>query len=289
MNALVTGSKGFIGRYLVSSLKENKVDVQEIDIKAGIDLTNWEHLYNFIKDISKIDVLFHLGAIVYVPFSLINPRMTYITNVVGTLNLLEIARIFDIKKFIFASTYVYGEPNYLPIDENHPIQAISPYNRSKILGEELCKGYQQDYGLNCIILRPFNIYGIGQNKEFLIPSILAQLPSKKIILENPNPKRDYIYIDDMVSAYMKAATYDEKGFDTFNIGTGVSYSVKEIVDKIITISQTKDLTISYTHKIRENEISNIVADITKARKKLKWQPKIDIDRGLLALLKQNTL
>ncbi len=289
MNALVTGSKGFIGRYLVSSLKENDMKVQEIDIKDGIDLTNWEQLFNFIKDTSKIDVLFHLGAIVFVPYSLKNPRMTYITNVVGTLNLLEIARILDINKFIFASTYVYGQPQYLPIDENHPIQAINPYNRSKILGEELCKGYHEDYGLNFVILRPFNIYGTGQNKDFLIPSILAQLSSKKITLENPNPMRDYIYIDDVISAYMKAATYDNKGIDTFNIGTGKSYSVKEIVDKILNLAQLKDITTSYTNIIRKNEISNIVADITKAKKKLKWQPKIDINRGLSTMLKENTL
>lgn len=289
ISALVTGSKGFIGSHLVSSLKENEVVVEEIDIKNGIDLTNWEQLHGFIKNTFTIDMIFHLGAIVFVPYSFENPRITYVTNVVGTLNLLEIARMYDIKKFIFASTYVYGQPQYLPIDEHHPIQAISPYNRSKILGEELCKGYHQDYGLHCIILRPFNIYGTGQSKDFLIPSIIAQLSSKKITLENPDPMRDYVYIDDVISAYMKAATYDGKGVEIFNIGTGVSYSVKEIVDKIINLGQMNDITVSYTHKIRENEISNIVADIQKAKEKLKWQPKMDIDSGLSTMLKENTL
>lgn len=289
MNALVTGSEGFIGRHLVSSLKEEGVNVEEIDIKNGIDLTNWEQLHNFIKNTSKIDVLFHLAAIVFVPYSIKNPRITYTTNVMGTLNLLEIARIQDIKKFIFASTYVYGQPQYLPIDENHPIQALSPYNRSKILGEELCKGYQYDYGLNCIILRPFNIYGTSQNKEFLIPSIVAQLPSTKITLENPYPMRDYVYVDDVVSAYIKAASYDGKGVEIFNIGAGLSYSVKEITEKIINLSQKKETTVSYTNKKRENEIMNIVADIKKAKEKLKWQPKIGIDNGLLRLLKEADL
>ncbi|VVB62022.1 GDP-mannose 4,6-dehydratase [uncultured archaeon] len=289
ISALVTGSKGFIGSHLVSSLKENEVVIEEIDIKNGIDLTNWEQLHGFIKNTFTIDMIFHLGAIVFVPYSFENPRITYVTNVVGTLNLLEIARMYDIKKFIFASTYVYGQPQYLPIDEHHPIQAISPYNRSKILGEELCKGYHQDYGLHCIILRPFNIYGTGQSKDFLIPSIIAQLASKKITLENPDPMRDYVYIDDVISAYMKAATYDGKGVEIFNIGTGVSYSVKEIVDKIINLGQMNDITVSYTHKIRENEISNIVADIQKAKEKLKWQPKMDIDSGLSTMLKENTL
>jgi UDP-glucose 4-epimerase len=289
MNALVTGSKGFIGSHLVSSLKENGVNAEEIDIKNGIDLTNWEQLHDFIKNTSKIDILFHLGAIVFVPYSFKNPRITYTTNVMGTLNVLEIARIHDIKKFIFASTYVYGKPQYLPINENHPIQAISPYHRSKILGEELCKGYHHDYGLNCIILRPFNIYGTGQNKDFLIPSIIAQLPLKKITLENPTPRRDYVFIDDVVSAYIKAASYDDKGVEIFNIGTGVSYSVKEIADKIVNLTQKKEITVSYTNKPRENEIMNIVADIQKAKEKLKWQPKMDINKGLLTLLKEINL
>ena len=289
MNTLVTGSEGFIGKQLVSSLKEKEASVEEIDIKKGIDLTNWGQLYDFIKTMPHIDVLFHLAAIVFIPYSFKNPRTTYTTNMMGTLNMLEIARTLDIKKFVFASTYVYGWPQYLPIDENHPIQAISPYNQSKILGEELCKGYHNDYGLQCIILRPFNIYGTGQNKDFLIPSIIAQLPSKKITLENPKPMRDYVYIDDIVSAYIKAATYDVKGVEIFNIGAGVSYSVKEIADKIISLSQNKEVTVSYTYKTRENEIMNIVADIQKAKEKMKWQPTIDIDSGLSKLLKEADL
>ena len=289
MNALVTGSKGFIGRYLVQSLKKNKAIVEEIDIKDGIDLTNWEQLSESIKKISTVDVIFHLGAIVFVPYSIKNPKTTYFTNVIGTLNLLEIARMYDIKKFIFASTYVYGQPYYLPIDERHPIQAISPYNRSKILGEELCKGYYQDYGVKCVILRPFNIYGIGQAKDFLIPSIIDQLPSRKISLENPNPKRDYVFIDDVISAYMKAASYDKKGFEIFNIGSGESYSVSEIVNKILFLAQLKDMVVTFTNKIRDNEISNIVADITKAKDLLKWQPKIDIETGLSIMLNLYTL
>ena len=110
LNTLVTGSEGFIGKQLVSSLKKKEANVEEIDIKNGIDLTNWEQLYNFIKSASKPDVLFHLAAIVFIPYSFKNPRITYTTNTMGTLNMLEIARTLDIKKFIFASTYVYGQP-----------------------------------------------------------------------------------------------------------------------------------------------------------------------------------
>jgi len=287
LNILVTGSQGFVGTHLVNALKRKDVSVKEIDIKNGIDITNWTQLYNNIKTLSHIDVLFHLAAIVFIPFSFKNPRITYTVNTMGTLYMLEIARILDIKKFIFASSYVYGLPHYLPIDEHHPINVKSPYNRSKILGEELCKGYHEDYGLKCIILRPFNIYGKGQNEDFVIPSIIAQLPSNKIILENPNPKRDYVYVDDVVSAYIKTINYEARDMDIFNIGSGMSYSVNEIVGKIIHLAKRNKVTVSYTHKERKSEINNIIADIRKAKEKMNWQPTIDIDKGLSKMIKNS--
>lgn len=286
LNSLVTGSEGFVGRRLVRSLRQKGTSVIEIDVKKGVDLTQWKQLNDFIKDISPPDIIFHLAAIVFIPYSFKHPWITYTTNLLGTLNMLEIARKMDIKKFVFASSYVYGPPKYLPIDENHPLQAISPYNRSKILGEELCRSYYEDYGSKCIILRPFNIYGNGQNKQFLIPEIIDQLKSNKIVLRDPSPKRDYVYIDDVISAYIKAATHDFVEFEIFNIGAGRSYSVKEIVDKIIMLSKKKQVEVTYTNKKRENEINNIFADIQKAKDKLMWQPSIDINKGLSLLLKE---
>jgi UDP-glucose 4-epimerase len=289
MSTLVTGSEGFVGKRLVSTLRENGANVVEIDAKKGVDLTQWKQLNDCMKNVPPPDVIFHLAAIVFIPYSFQHPRITYNTNLMGTLNMLEIARMMDVKKFVFASSYVYGTPKYLPIDENHPLQAISPYNRSKILGEELCRGYYEDYSVACIILRPFNIYGNGQNKQFLIPQIIDQLPSKKIVLQNPTPKRDYVHIDDVISAYIKAATHDFVGFEIFNIGTGSSYSVKEIVDKVIEVSQKKGVTVMYTYKKRENEIMNIVANIQKAKEKMGWQPSIDINKGLSLLMKEAKL
>lgn len=285
LNILVTGSEGFVGRRLVRILKSQDTSVIELDIKNGVDLTNWDQLSNSVKNISSLDVIVHLAALVFIPFSFKNPRLTYITNVLGTVNMSELARVKNVKRFVFASSYVYGSPQYLPIDENHPLQAMSPYNRSKILSEEVCKGYHEDYGISCVVLRPFNIYGPGQNKEFLIPEIIDQISSKKIILQDPIPKRDYVYIDDMVSAYLKAVAYEGTGYDVFNIGSGQSYSVQELVDKVISLSGKKDVTVTYTHKKREHDIVDIVADIKKAKEKLKWQPTIDINKGLSLLLK----
>jgi len=286
MNTLVTGSKGFIGKHLVSVLQKEGATVLEIDLEKGIDLTNWKQLNEFLKNERQIDVIFHLAAIVFIPYAFKNPRITYKVNTFGTLNMLEIAKEMNVNKFVFASTYVYGPPQYLPIDEKHPIQATNPYTRSKIIAEELCKGYHEEYGLNCIILRPFNIYGKGQNKDFLIPYIIDQLPSEKIVLKDPNPLRDYVYIDDVISAYIKAATYGSKGFEIFNIGTGVSYSVKEIVDRVLHLSKRK-IKVTYTSETRKNEIMNTVANIKKANEKLGWQPRIDIDAGLSRMLKDS--
>ena len=135
---------------------------------------------------------------------------------------------------LLARTYarlVYGQPHYIPIDEEHPLQPTNPYARSKILGEELCRAYNTDFGVKCIILRPFNIYGVGQGKDFLIPSIIAQLRYGKIELKDPAPKRDFIYILYVIYAYIKAGEFSGD-FDVFNIGYGKSYSVKEITKKI---------------------------------------------------------
>jgi len=284
MHTVVTGSEGFVGKHLVSKLREKGAEVLELDLKKGIDLTNWKQLSDFLKNKNQIDVIFHLAAIVFVPYAVKNPRITYQVNTYGTLNMLEIAREMNIDKFILASTYVYGHPQYVPIDEKHLVQATNPYTHSKILAEELCKSYNKEYGMNCTILRPFNIYGSGQSRDFLIPKIVDQLSSGKIILKDPNPKRDYVYIDDVISAYINAAMYSSQGFDIFNIGSGVSYSVKEIVDRIIDISNN-DVKITFTQESRKNEIMNTVANIKKAKEKLGWQPKFDIDAGLSTLLR----
>jgi UDP-glucose 4-epimerase len=173
---------------------------------------------------------------------------------------------------------VYGQPRYLPIDEEHPVQPTNPYMRSKVLGEELCKAYNIDFGLNCIILRPFNLYGEGQSGDLLIPSIVSQLQDGKIKLKDSVPKRDYVYILDLISALIEAGKFDSD-FEIFNIGYGKSYSVKEIVDKIVHL-YGKGVKINYKGERRKNEIMNVVADIRKAGTKLGWEPRVSFEEGL---------
>jgi len=279
---LVTGSSGFVGRHLLEELKRQNVEVVTLtDVKGNrIDIRDWHR----IKEIEDIDMVYHLAAITYVPFSFDNPRKVYEVNVLGTLNILELCRLHAIEKIVFASSYGYGQPKYLPIDEKHPVQPTNPYARSKVMGENLCEAYYEDYGLKCVILRAFNIYGEGQSDNFLIPFILKQLLKGEIKLNDPEPKRDFLYIKDAISAYVKAGEYNGSDFEIFNIGYDMSYSVDEIVRKLIVISG-RNVRVSYRNKRRKNEMMNTVSDSRKAKEKLCWEARVGIDEGLKMVLK----
>lgn len=276
LRVLVSGAKGFVGKMLSQRLTDIGLDVIEVDLKQGFDITNWHDVVR----IPKTDVVFHLAALTDVSFSFNHPLKTYTVNVQGTLHILEYARICRVQKFIYTSSYVYGKPNYIPIDECHSVQPASPYNASKVLGEKLCKYYNRHFGLEVIVLRPFNIYGPGQNSNFLISSIIQQaLHSRQICLRDPRPKRDFLYVDDFVEAYIKALNYSTKGFNIFNIGSGISFSVEEVVQKIIFLTG-KCMPVFYSGEKRQNEILNAVADISRAKEILKWQPRFTLDEGL---------
>lgn len=273
---LVTGSEGFIGSVLLKKLQEIGAEVKGVDLISGFDITEWTH----IEKLEKVDIVYHLAAIMFIPFAFKNPRIVYNVNVGGTLNILEHCRLKDISKLIFASSYVYGDPQYLPIDETHPIKPTNPYTRSKVMGEELCRGYSEDHGIKCVILRPFNIYGPGQNEKFLIPTIFHQLQTEnRLTLKDPEPRRDLIYITDMIDAYQKSAEFQDKDFEVFNIGYGKSYSVREIVDEILKLTGKK-IEVEYTNERRPNEILDTVANIDEAKQILDWSPSIDLQTGL---------
>ena len=275
---LVTGSSGFVGSKLSSLLIKQGANVIEFDKENGDDITDFESLTCF----GEIDIIFHLAAIMFVPFTQKNPQITYSVNVLGTLNILELARISN-SKLVFTSSYVYGNPEKLPVSEKHELKPTNTYSKSKILGEEMCKIFNQDYEVPVTILRPFNIYGKGQNDNFLIPLIVSQLNSGKIILNSKLPKRDFIHVSDVVSAYIKAGIYSANNFDIFNIGSGVSISVENLVDKIIYLSDKKP-NVEYKNINRSNEIMDTVADIKKAKDLLDWKPKKSLDQGLSELL-----
>lgn len=270
---LVTGSTGFIGRHLVKNLKELGKDVIEVSLQKGIDITNLEQL----RDIEGFDLAYHLAAISSVAYSFEHEKEVYNVNVSGTLNVLELCRINN-AKIVFASTYLYGKPKYLPVDEKHTLSPSNPYAMSKYYAEKLCKVYSDKHNIPAVILRTFNVYGEGQRNEFLIPTILKQLQNKKVVLKDPEPKRDFIYISDVVDAYLRAGRL-ERDFEVFNIGYGRSYSVREIVDKILAL-YSRDVKVEYTFQRRIGEIMDMYADTSKAKRLLGWSAKVSIDEGL---------
>jgi UDP-glucose 4-epimerase len=197
---------------------------------------------------------------------------------------LELARI-NSASVIYFSSYLYGTPEYLPIDEKHPLKPHNPYAQSKIICEKICEGYYRDFGVPVIIFRPFNIYGPGQNSSFLIPGIIEQQKSGKILLKDPRPKRDFIHVSDIIYAVMLAIKLENPGLQTFNLGTGKSYSVEEIVNLIIKY-YGKRTVVKYTNEYRPGEVLDTIADIRKISTVLKWSPSINIEKGLDALLEK---
>jgi UDP-glucose 4-epimerase len=273
----VSGSNGFIGEKIVSKLINDNCELLPIDTSDGIDLTDLTSL----DQVKKFDVMVHLAGLSFVPDSFKDPQKFYQINFLTTLNALELCRING-AKMVFISSYVYGKPQYLPIDENHPVVANNPYAQTKIIGEKLCEGYHRDFDVPVIILRPFNIFGRGQNEKFLISTILAQITSGKseIFLINPNPKRDYIHVCDAVSAIELAVVDKTISFGVFNVCSNSSYSVKEITEIIKSkLKRSIDFTFDLT-KDRKSDIEDTRGSYEKIKKELGWEPGYSFEQGI---------
>jgi nucleoside-diphosphate-sugar epimerase len=275
-SVLVTGSDGFIGSLLVLKLKSKGYNVVEWDEKNGdISITPIE-----LKEINHV---FHLAAQTFVPRSWDEPYSFYKSNTLGTVNVLEFCKNNGIS-LTHISAYVYGAPNSLPIDESHELKPSNPYMHSKILAESVCKFYSENFDVKVNIIRPFNIYGPGQSDRFLIPEIILQTLSKseEIKVQDLSPKRDFVYIDDLIDAIILSLN-TEGNYNVLNIGSGESFSVKEIIDLIQKIANTHKTVIS-NDNVRKNEIPDVVADISFAKEKLNWSPKFNLEDGLKKLV-----
>lgn len=272
MNILVTGADGFIGKKLCKSLKEHNYNVIENTLSDG-DIST-----DLLKH-ENIDHIFHLAAMTYVPASWIDTFDFYRVNMLGTVNVLELCRIAGCG-LTFMSTYVYGSPLHELVSEDHPANPNSPYNHSKVLGESLCEFYNKYFNIDIVILRPFNIYGYGQNKNFLIPTVIDQFMDKeieKVTVNTLTPKRDYLYVDDLVAAMVKTVLL--KGFNIYNVGSGDSYSVLDII-LILKKILGSEKEYESKHEERINDVSDFKADISKIGRDLGWKPSYTIEEGL---------
>ena len=277
MRILITGANGFVGKELTNSLISRNHHIVAASRDNSVDMTQWSTLSHF----KNIDLVIHLAAKTGVSESFSYPRDYYFNNLTCSINALELAKI-NKAKLIYLSSYFYGPPQYIPVDEKHPLSPHNPYSNSKFLSEEICKGYAKDHDIDIVSLRLFNLYGRGQEGDFLIPDILKQIKTGFVKLNDPRPKRDYIHLLDVVDIIQKIISYDFKGFDIYNIGFGKSYSVREILDLISKYSPI-DFEYSFKNIKRKGEVLDSVADISKVKNTFGWEPKIEIEEGIRLL------
>jgi len=270
---LVTGASGFVGRRLVGALKSSGYQVTELndgDIADSVTLKPFESL--------TIDFVFHLAGRTFVPDAWRDPADFQRVNVIGTLNVLEFCRHSKIP-LTYVSAYLYGIPRSLPVRESDLVAPNNPYAFSKYMAESICKFYAEYYEISTTIIRPFNIFGAGQKKHFLIPEIIAQVLAKQPIkLKDLMPRRDYLYVDDLIEALMLTMNV-RQGCHLYNIGSGSSKSVAEIVAIIQLVAGTSLPVISQDAS-RDNEIPDVYADINHARNELGWEPKHTFEQGI---------
>ena len=270
---LVTGGSGFVGRRLVRSLRGEGVEVYApergiLDVSAGP-----------LPDLS-VDWVIHLAGRTFVPASWNDPADFYRVNVLGTVNVLEYCRRSR-AKLIYLSGYCYGIPETLPISETAPLRPNNPYAFSKKAAEDACHFFSECLQTSVMIVRPFNIYGPGQSTHFLIPRLVEQtidLAADSIVVEDDRPKRDYVHIDDVVSAIESLFRNPRPGA-TFNIGSGESYSVAEVAMMVCRAADIDKPVVSRGNR-RPNDIPDVIADINAIRDATGWSPSISLQDGL---------
>jgi GDP-4-dehydro-6-deoxy-D-mannose reductase len=275
---LVTGSTGFIGRQLLPRFSSSHFEIVKFNHSHGEiwDEMTWDKL-------PKVDTVIHMAAKTFVPDSWTNPQDFLKVNFQGAVCALEYCRKHD-ANLIFLSSCMYGDPKFLPIPETAEVKAFNPYGLSKKLAEEVCEFYTSHFNVDVTILRAFNVYGPGQSSDFLIPFIIQQaIEGKKIIVKDLEPKRDYIYVEDLVNFIFEAVNARLKGINIFNVGTGVSYSVAKIITLVQNILGT-DLNVVSSGQRRKGEVLDIKADITKASTILKFTPAWSLQEGLAAII-----
>lgn len=274
---LVIGAEGFIGKSLCTSLSKNHI-VKAIDIANGdiAESTTFEHL-------EAVDHVFHLAGRTFVPDSWTNFSSFLSTNVIGTNNVLEYCRRSS-ASLTYVSAYIYGKPDSLPIGESAKPKPNNPYALSKYLAEQLCEFYAAYHNVPVTVLRPFNIYGPNQETRFLIPRIIDQVKRNvPIEVMDLTPKRDYLYIDDFIDAMLKTIKRKEHSYCVLNVGSGNSISVKDLIDTIQEVADTK-LEVISKGTPRFEELDDVRADIKCINSLLDWQPVTSLKKGIAFLL-----
>ena len=273
---LITGASGFIGKSLVNDLKEDNFKIYCYSSKDG-DITQ-QKTWNKMP---RADYLIHLAAKTFVPKSWKNPKNFIYVNSSSLINAIQYCKKNKCK-LIYLSSFIYGNKK-TPINEESKLSPHNPYALSKQIGESICEFYKKVDNLDVIILRPFNIFGENQKESFLIPKLIKQIKNKdKIFVMDLKPKRDYLYIKDLIQAIKKSLLY-KGNFYIFNIGSGKSYSVEDVIKTLQKIFKT-NLDVITTKEIRKMEVDDTIADINLAKKELNWQPDYSLEEALKEMI-----
>jgi len=300
---LVTGAGGFIGNHLTEGLIRAGANVCAfVHYNSRNDWGNLEFLDREIIDQIKViigditdpfsileavhgkEIVFHLAALIGIPYSYVAPAHYVGVNVYGIVNLLEAARRTGTLVIHTSTSEVYGTAQYTPIDEKHPLVGQSPYSASKISADKMVESYHHSFDLPTIIVRPFNNYGPRQSARAIIPTIMTQLAVgfREIKLGSLEPIRDLTYVTDTVRGYLMAASCDEAVGQTINIGNGKGITIGKLAETIIGISGRDAVIVSDDQRVRPpaSEVMKLIADNSKAKAVIGWEPNVELEQGL---------
>ena len=298
---LVTGAGGFIGSHLTERLVEMGADVRAFVHYNSLGAWGWLDESPVREDIEVVagdvcdrdsvrqvmgdrEVVFHLAALIGIPYSYHAPISYVRTNIEGTLNVLQCARELDVERVIHTSTSeAYGTARYVPINENHPLQGQSPYSATKIGADKLAEAFHLSFGLPVVTVRPFNAFGPRQSARAVIPTIITQCLTGDVIrLGNLHPTRDLTYVSDTVEGFILAASTSAAIGRTINIGSGREISIGDLAKLVVRLIGRPINIESEEKRVRpaKSEVARLVADNTLARELLGWEPTVSLEEGL---------
>lgn len=298
----LSGSDGFIGSHLAEALLAKGCEVRALSLYNSFNNWGWleeiapaeglEVVCGDVRDphfcravTEGVDVIFHLAALIAIPYSYVAPDSYVDTNVKGTVNLCQAAREHRCQRFIHTSTSeVYGTARYVPIDEAHPLQPQSPYSASKIAADQMALSFHHAFDLPVVVARPFNTYGPRQSARAVIPTIITQIASgaEQIHLGDLSPTRDFNFVRDTCEGFLALARCDEALGQTVNIGSGQEISVGDTLSMIREIMGSDVEFVQDPQRLRPagSEVFRLCCDNTRLRELTGWSPQYTLRQGL---------
>jgi NAD dependent epimerase/dehydratase len=300
---LVTGAGGFIASHLVERLVDegaqvrafvrynSRNDVGLLRMLSPEVFAQLEVVHGDLRDMEairaaaqKVDTIFHLGALIAIPYSYLHPREVIETNIIGTLNVLTAARDLEVRRVVHTSTSeVYGTARYTPIDEAHPLQGQSPYSASKIGADKIAESFYRSFSVPVVTLRPFNTYGPRQSARAVIPTIISQaLTRNEVHLGSLDTWRDFTFVTDTADGFMRIAAAENILGQEINIGNNSAITIGDLAEKIFAIIGKKANIVTESQRLRpeKSEVLKLHASNQKAQDLMSWRPQVSLDEGL---------